>query len=115
MQRIRNYFDMMTRILKEKSDWDLMDYLHNINTPEEAMEVIKSLRYELVDVSYNELKREMSRQTYQTKEELLARFEFIVEKQRWYPIWMWEYSDIEEWAGDWALENGYWHFFLDED
>lgn len=106
---------MLGRILREESDWDLMYYLQNINSPEEAMEVIKTLRDKLVDMSTAELTKEMNKQTYHTKEDLMARFEFIIEKQRNYPLWMWEYSDLEEWAKDWAESNGYSHMFGDYD
>ena len=115
MQRIKTYFDMMTRILRQESDWDLMDYLQNISTPEEAMEVIKTLRDKLVDMSTKELEEEMKRSVYQTKEDFMSRFEFIIEKQRGYPLWMWEMSDLEEWAESWARDNWYWHFFDYED
>lgn len=114
-EHIRTYFDMMSRILRQESDWDLMYYLQNINSPEEAMGVIKTLRYKLVDMSYDELTKEMKKHIYHTKEDLLARFEFIIEKQRGYPLWMWEYSDLEDWASSRAVDNGYWHFFLEED
>lgn len=115
MQHIRNYFDMMSRILRQESDWDLMDYLQNINSPDEAMEVIKTLRDKLVDFSTEEMKKELSKQTYQTKDEFLARFEFITEKQRGYPLWMWEYGDLEEWASSFAEDTWYEKLFEDDE
>ena len=115
MAHIRNYFEMMTRILREESDGDLMYYLENINKPEEAMEVVRTLRNKLVDMSYNEMTKEMNAVSIQTKEDLLARFEFVVEKQRGYPLWMWEYGDLEEWASSWAEENWYGWLFREED
>lgn len=113
-QHIRSYFDMISRILKEESDWDLMYYLDTITTWDEALEVIKTLRNKLVDMSVDELTKSMEG-VYPTKEDLLARFEFIIEKQRGYPLWMWEYWDLEERAEDWANAHWYGYLFKDED
>lgn len=113
-QHIRSYFDMISRILKEESDWDLMYYLDTITTWDEALEVIKTLRNKLVDMSVDELTKSMEG-VYPTKEDLLARFEFIIEKQRGYPLWMWEYGDLEERASSWADNNWYGYLFRDED
>jgi hypothetical protein len=52
---------------------------------------------------------------YPTKEDLLSRFEFIIEKQRGYPLWMWEYWDLEERAEDWARDHWYGYLFRYED
>lgn len=111
---IRNYFDMMSKILREESEGDLMYYLESIDTPQEAMKVIETLRDRLVEMSYNDMTRRMLEQHYDTKTELLARFEFITEKQRGYPLWMWEYSDIEDWASSWAESNWYGYLFREE-
>ena len=114
MKNIRTLFQMLTQILKDESEWDLMYYLENINTPEEAFKVIKILREKLVDKSLYEMNREMWKQHFISKENLIGTFITIVEKQRGYPLWMWEYSDAEDWAKSWADDNGYWHLFIDD-
>lgn len=106
---------MMIQILREESDWDLMYYLESINTPEQALEVIKTLRNKLVDKSQQELNKEMGKYNFISKENLIGTFATIVEKQRGYPLWMWEYSDIEDWAKAWADDNGYVRLFIEED
>lgn len=114
MGHIKTYFDMLSRILREESEWDLMYYLESVDTPEEAMEVIKTLRDKLVDKSTEELEKEMWNTEYLTKQDLMDRFEFLIEKQRWFPLWMWELSDLEEWAKDWADWHWYGHLFEEE-
>lgn len=114
MEHIKTYFNMMNKILRRKSEGDLMYYLECISTPEQAMTVIKSLREDLVKMATEELTKEMNKQTYHNKEDLINRFAHIIEKQRWYPFWMWEYSDLEEWACSRAEDNGYGHL-VDED
>ena len=113
MGHIKTYFDMLVKILREESDWDLMYYIQSIDTPEIAFSIIKMLDRKIAEMSYNELTREMGKQKFDNKADLLAKFEFIVEKQRGYPLWMWEYSDLEEWAEDWGRNNGYKHLFED--
>lgn len=113
-QHIRSYFDMISRILKEESEWDLMYYLDTITTWEEALKVIKTLRDKLVDMSVDELTKAMEG-VYPTKEDLLSRFEFIIEKQRGYPLWMWEYWDLEERASSRADGHWYGYLFRDDD
>jgi hypothetical protein len=49
------------------------------------LDVIKTLRDKLVDMSVDELTKSMEG-VYPTKEDLLSRFEFIIEKQRGYPL-----------------------------
>lgn len=115
MDHIKTYFDMLSRILRDESDGDLMYYLESVNTPEEAMEVIKTLRDKLVDKSTEELEREMWKTKYLTKQDLMDRFEFLIEKQRWFPLWMWEFWDLEEWAEDWADWHWYSHLFREEE
>lgn len=106
---------MMIQILREESDWDLMYYLESINTPEQALEVIKTLRNELVDRGQQELNKEMGKHHFISRENLIGTFATIVEKQRGYPLWMWEYSDIEDWAKAWADDNGYIQLFIEEE
>ena len=106
---------MMIQILREESDWDLMYYLESINTPEQALEVIKTLRNKLVDKGQQELDKEMKKYNFISKENLIGTFATIVEKQRGYPLWMWEYSDIEDWAKAWADDNGYARLFIEEE
>jgi len=106
---------MMIQILREESDWDLMYYLESINTPEQALEVIKTLRNKLVDKGQQELDKEMKKYNFISKENLIGTFATIVEKQRGYPLWMWEYSDIEDWAKAWADDNGYARLFTEEE
>ena len=106
---------MMIQILREESDWDLMYYLESINTPEQALQVIKILRNKLIDRGNYELNKEMNKYNFISKENLIGTFGTIVEKQRGYPLWMWEYSDIEDWAKAWADDNGYIHLFVEEE
>ena len=106
---------MMIQILREESDWDLMYYLESINTPGQALEVIKTLRNKLVDRGNYELNKEMNKYNFISKENLIGTFGTIVEKQRGYPLWMWEYSDIEDWAKAWADDNGYAWLFTEEE
>ena len=115
MTRIRNYFDFLKEILKRESDWDLQYYIQSIRTPEEALSIIKMLDREICNMSYKELTKEMNKHTFTTKEELMNMFGFIVEKQRGYPLWMWEYSDIEDWSSEWANQHWYWHLFTNDD
>lgn len=105
----------MTEILKQESDWDLMYYLETIDTWDEALKVIKTLRKRLIDLEQKEMDKEMRNGVYWTKADLVNRFGFIVEKQRGYPLWMWEYSDIEDFASSWASDNGYGYLFRDDD
>lgn len=113
MKNIKTLFQMMIQILREESDWDLMYYLESINTPEEALEVIKTLRNKLVDRGQQELSKEMNKYHFLSKENLIGTFATIVEKQRGYPLWMWEYSDIEDWAWQRALDNHYEFLFAE--
>lgn len=106
---------MITQILREESDWDLMYYLENINTPGQALEVIKTLRNELVDRGQQELNKEMGKHHFISRENLIGTFATIVEKQRGYPLWMWEYSDVEDWAKVWADDNGYARLFIEQE
>ena len=115
MTRIKTHFDMFLRILREESEGDLMYYLQSIDTPQEAFDVIKRLDDRLIDLSNKEFDREMSRETYTTKDELIRRFIYITEQQRGYPLWMWELGDVEDWASSRAEDNGYKHLFDYED
>lgn len=113
MAHIRNRFDMVKRILTEESDGDLMYYLENITTWDEALEVIKTLRKRITDMSLVEMDKEMKKHLYTNKDDLINQFWFIIEKQRNYPLWMGELSDVYEWAEDWAKHNWYAHLFED--
>lgn len=110
MTKIKNYFQILTPILRELSDGDIMYYLQSITSGEEALEVIKEIRDKLVDESEKELTIKMLQENYNTRDELVARFSTLIEKQRGYPLWMGEYSDLEEWASSWA--DNHWYGFL---
>lgn len=115
MEHIKTYYDMLSRILRSESEWDLMYYLETITTGDEALKIIRTLKDKLIDMAQRELDREMNRRTYTDRDDLIHRFMFIVEKQRGYPLWMWEYWDIEESARYWADDNWYTPLFEDYD
>lgn len=112
---IRNHFQMLLPILRDMSEWDIMYYLESLDTPQEAFTFVKELRDKLLEASERAFTSEMKKHLYSDKEDLINQFVFITEKQRGYPLWMWEMWDVEEWASAWAEDNWYWHLFLDED
>lgn len=114
---IKSYFQMITQILRKESDWDLMYYLESflLDSPQAAYDFVQHLVEQLRNVSYDELDKEMEKHSFTTKEELRRTFSSIVEKQRGYPLWMSEYSDLEDAAKARADDNGYGCLFLNDD
>lgn len=114
-KHIKTYFQMLTQILRRESDWDLMYYLEHI-TPQQAYSELVGIKNKLDIMAQEELTKEMNKNGgFFCKEELINTFIRIIEKQRGYPLWMWEYSDLEDWAKGWADDNGYIHLFLNDD
>lgn len=114
---IKTYFQMLTQILRKESDWDLMYYLESylLDNPERTYVFVQKLVEDLRTMSYDELNKGMNKCNFTTKESIIGTFIKIIEKQRGYPLWMWEYSDIEDGAKARADDNGYGYLFIDED
>lgn len=105
---------MLTSILREISDGDIMFYLQDTRR-ENAYEEVKDITDRLVEESNRELTRQMLATQYEDKDRLVANFCKITEEMRGYPLWMWEMWDIEDRASSWAEDNWYWYLFRDED
>lgn len=115
MQHIRNYYELLSKILRERSEWDLAYWLDSFQNADEVYKEFKIIKAELCEAARKQLDIEMKKKAYQSREDLVNMFWFIIEKQRGYPLWMGELSDIEDWAEDWAEDNWYKFLFTNDD
>ena len=107
---IRTQREILRNILRDKAD-DVYDFLQLANGWKENFLV--EVEKEFSDEQNRELTKYMKSKLYATKDDLMGQFSFWVEKNRGYPIWMWECGDIDEAAESWAEDNGYGYLFED--
>lgn len=111
IKHIKTYYDFLKEEIR-KRDWDLMSYLEACANDNNILRGLINIIY---IKAYDELTKEMNENGgFFCKEELINTFIHIIEKQRGYPLWMWEYSDIEDCAKAWADANWYIHLFLND-
>lgn len=107
---IRTQRQILRQVLRWKAD-DVYDFFQLANGWKENF--LTEVEKEFSDEQNRELARYMNSKIYTTKDDLLGEFVFWVEKNRGYPLWMWELWDIEEAVEMWARDNWYGHLFED--
>lgn len=114
MQHIRTQREIFRQIVKPHCD-DVYDFLQLANWWKENF--LRDVEREFTDRQNIELTRYMTHRLSEiwnlTAQDLDREFVFYIEKNRWYPLWMWELADIEEWALSWAKDNGYGYLYED--
>ena len=116
MRHIRTQREIFKQVIKENAD-DVYDFLQLANWWRENF--LRDIEREFTDKQNEELTKYMIQKLQWIQNpavwDLEEEFSFWIEKNRGYPLWMWELSDISEWAEFWAKDNGYGYLYRNED
>lgn len=116
MTHIKTQREIFRSIVKEYAD-DVYDFLQLAQWWRE--DFLKNIEREFTERQEKELTRYLVQKLQwipnHTVWDLEEAFTIRVEKNRGYPLWMWELSDVSEWAEFWARDNGYGYLYRDDD
>lgn len=116
MQHIKTQREIFKSVIKEEAD-DVYDFLQLAQWWRENY--LRDIENKFTDKQNEELtkylKQKLEWLSSPSRFDLESEFAFWVEKNRWYPLWMWEYSDISEWVSSWADDNWYGFLYSDDD
>lgn len=116
MTHIKTQREIFRSIVKEYAD-DVYDFLQLAQWWRE--DFLKNIEREFTERQEKELTTYMKQKLQSIPNpavwDLEEEFIFRVEKNRGYPLWMGEMSDLSEWAGCWARDNWYGYLYDNDD
>lgn len=116
MRHIRTQWEIFRQIIKENSV-DVYDFLQLAQWWRENY--LKEIEKEFIDKQNEELKRyiipKLQWTPNLTVRDIEEEFSFWIEKNRWFPLWMGELSDISEATEARAKDNWYGYLYCNDD